>query len=135
MRSPEVCPNCGADVPRNAKSCPECGSDESTGWSDETHDASRRGIMVQLAKIRMRTDFPIERRIAAGDELASDLRIKRDCRQRDDDAGPQLIEVLDDAEAVFVPHCSDGCSHDHVPSLVPPPATTVRGVPTRSPGG
>jgi uncharacterized membrane protein YvbJ len=37
MRSPEVCPNCGADVPRNAKSCPECGSDESTGWSDETH--------------------------------------------------------------------------------------------------
>jgi hypothetical protein len=35
--TPEVCPNCGADVPANAKSCPECGSDESTGWSDETH--------------------------------------------------------------------------------------------------
>lgn len=31
---PETCPNCGADVPRNAKACSECGSDESTGWSD-----------------------------------------------------------------------------------------------------
>jgi uncharacterized membrane protein YvbJ len=37
MRAPEVCPNCGADVPQNAKSCPECGSDESTGWSEDTH--------------------------------------------------------------------------------------------------
>lgn len=35
--TPEVCPNCGADVPPRAKSCPECGSDESTGWSDESH--------------------------------------------------------------------------------------------------
>jgi uncharacterized membrane protein YvbJ len=33
--SPKVCPNCGADVPRDAKACPECGSDEKTGWSDE----------------------------------------------------------------------------------------------------
>jgi hypothetical protein len=32
---PEVCPNCGADVPRNARACPECGSDEQTGWSEE----------------------------------------------------------------------------------------------------
>ena len=32
---PEVCPNCGAEVPRGAKACPECGSDESTGWSDD----------------------------------------------------------------------------------------------------
>jgi zinc ribbon protein len=32
--SPEVCPHCGAEVPRNAKVCPECGSDEQTGWSD-----------------------------------------------------------------------------------------------------
>ena len=37
MPAPETCPNCGADVPRNAKACPECGSDESTGWSDEAH--------------------------------------------------------------------------------------------------
>ena len=30
---PDVCPNCGAEVPRNAKACSECGSDEQTGWS------------------------------------------------------------------------------------------------------
>lgn len=33
----ETCPNCGADLPRNAKACPECGSDENTGWSDEAY--------------------------------------------------------------------------------------------------
>lgn len=30
----DVCPNCGAELPRKAKACPECGSDERTGWSD-----------------------------------------------------------------------------------------------------
>jgi len=40
---PEVCPNCGADLPRNAKVCPECGADETTGWS-ESSDANRLGI-------------------------------------------------------------------------------------------
>lgn len=34
---PEICPNCGAEVPLNAKACPECGSDEKTGWSEEAH--------------------------------------------------------------------------------------------------
>jgi len=34
---PEYCPQCGAEVPHNAKSCPECGSDEETGWSDQAH--------------------------------------------------------------------------------------------------
>jgi uncharacterized membrane protein YvbJ len=34
MPAPEICPNCGAEVPRRARACPECGSDESTGWSD-----------------------------------------------------------------------------------------------------
>lgn len=33
----ENCPNCGADLPRNAKVCHECGSDKNTGWSDEAH--------------------------------------------------------------------------------------------------
>ena len=33
--SPEICPNCGAEVPKNARACPECGSDEQTGWSEE----------------------------------------------------------------------------------------------------
>jgi len=30
---PETCPNCGAEVPPDARACPECGSDEQTGWS------------------------------------------------------------------------------------------------------
>jgi zinc-ribbon domain len=34
---PEICPHCGAEVPRNAKACPECGSDEETGWSEKAH--------------------------------------------------------------------------------------------------
>ncbi len=34
-RSPETCPNCGAEVPPRAKACPECGSDEQTGWSEQ----------------------------------------------------------------------------------------------------
>ncbi len=33
--NPDVCPNCGAEVPPGARACPECGSDEQTGWSDE----------------------------------------------------------------------------------------------------
>lgn len=41
--TPETCPYCGADIPRNAKSCPECGSDEKTGWS-ETGYASKLGL-------------------------------------------------------------------------------------------
>lgn len=34
---PEVCPNCGAEVPPNAKACPECGSDKTTGWSEKAY--------------------------------------------------------------------------------------------------
>lgn len=30
-----ACPNCGADVPRDAMACPECGSDADTGWSQD----------------------------------------------------------------------------------------------------
>ena len=36
----ETCPNCGADVPPNAKACPECGSDDQTGWSEEAYTSS-----------------------------------------------------------------------------------------------
>ena len=36
---PDICPNCGAEVPPNAKACPECGSDEDTGWSEEARVA------------------------------------------------------------------------------------------------
>jgi hypothetical protein len=34
--NPEVCPCCGAEVPRKAKACPQCGADEKTGWSDDS---------------------------------------------------------------------------------------------------
>ncbi len=34
---PEICPNCGADVPRHAKACPECGADETTGCSEKAY--------------------------------------------------------------------------------------------------
>ena len=40
---PDVCPNCGAVVPRNAKACPGCGSDETTGWSASAY-ADNLGI-------------------------------------------------------------------------------------------
>ncbi len=29
------CPNCGGDVPDNARACPHCGSDEETGWNPD----------------------------------------------------------------------------------------------------
>jgi len=41
--TPEICPNCGALVPRRAKACPACGADEKTGWSDSA-EADRLGI-------------------------------------------------------------------------------------------
>lgn len=41
--SPEVCPNCGADIPRQAKACPGCGADETTGWADSAQ-ADHLGI-------------------------------------------------------------------------------------------
>jgi hypothetical protein len=35
--TPDICPNCGAEVPPKAKACPECGADEHTGWSEGAH--------------------------------------------------------------------------------------------------
>jgi hypothetical protein len=35
--TPEVCPNCGAEVPARAKACPACGADEATGWSEDVY--------------------------------------------------------------------------------------------------
>ena len=34
-RTPEVCPVCGENVPRNARACPECGADHNSGWRDD----------------------------------------------------------------------------------------------------
>src|SRR5687767_11732066 len=36
---PDECANCGATIPRHAKSCPECGADERSGWRE--NDATR----------------------------------------------------------------------------------------------
>lgn len=36
---PDECANCGAAIPRDARSCPECGADERTGWRE--NDATR----------------------------------------------------------------------------------------------
>jgi hypothetical protein len=36
---PEICPQCGATVPPQARACPHCGSDEKTGWSEEASTA------------------------------------------------------------------------------------------------
>lgn len=41
--APEICPNCGADVPPKARACPECGADEETGWSERAA-AQRLGL-------------------------------------------------------------------------------------------
>src|ERR1043165_782885 len=34
-KPPDICPNCGAEVPERARACPECGADEKTGWSEK----------------------------------------------------------------------------------------------------
>lgn len=43
MAAPEICPNCGAEVPPKARACPECGADEQTGWSERAA-AQRLGL-------------------------------------------------------------------------------------------
>ena len=43
MSPPEICPNCGAEVPPNARVCPECGADDETGWNDRA-TSERLGI-------------------------------------------------------------------------------------------
>src|SRR5947199_10427615 len=39
-RTPEVCPVCGEDVPRDAPACPQCGADHDSGGKEdaETYD-------------------------------------------------------------------------------------------------
>jgi len=43
VAAPEICPNCGAEVPPKARACPECGADEQTGWSERAA-AQRLGL-------------------------------------------------------------------------------------------
>jgi hypothetical protein len=35
LRTPEICPVCGEDVPRGALACPECGADHNSGWRED----------------------------------------------------------------------------------------------------
>lgn len=41
LKTPEVCPVCGADVPSGALACQECGADHNSGWRQdaETYEA------------------------------------------------------------------------------------------------
>ena len=41
LKTPEVCPVCGEDVPSGALACPECGADHNSGWREyaETYEA------------------------------------------------------------------------------------------------
>ena len=48
-------------------------------WAELTDNASHRDLMIRVAKTWMNTASAIDRRIAAGDELAlPDLRCKLD---------------------------------------------------------
>ena len=35
LKTPEVCPVCGEEVPRGALACPECGADHNSGWRED----------------------------------------------------------------------------------------------------
>jgi hypothetical protein len=37
---PDVCPQCGTEIPAGSLSCPECGSCEKTGWSEQAREQS-----------------------------------------------------------------------------------------------
>ena len=36
-RTPEVCPVCGEEVPRDAVVCSECGADHNSGWREDAN--------------------------------------------------------------------------------------------------
>jgi hypothetical protein len=38
VKTPEICPVCGEDVPTGALACPECGADERSGWREDVAD-------------------------------------------------------------------------------------------------
>ena len=35
LKTPEICPVCGEDVPPRALACPECGADHRSGWRED----------------------------------------------------------------------------------------------------
>ncbi len=44
LKTPEVCPVCGEDVPRRAVACPECGADHNSGWREEADRYDSAGL-------------------------------------------------------------------------------------------
>jgi len=40
-QAPEICTNCGAEIPPRCRACPACGADDQTGWSE---DAQHGGL-------------------------------------------------------------------------------------------
>jgi hypothetical protein len=35
LKTPDVCPVCGEEVPRGVLACPECGADHNSGWRED----------------------------------------------------------------------------------------------------
>lgn len=35
LKTPDVCPVCGEEVPSGALACPECGADHNSGWRQD----------------------------------------------------------------------------------------------------
>jgi hypothetical protein len=35
LPTPEVCPVCGEDLPRDVLACPQCGADHNSGWRED----------------------------------------------------------------------------------------------------
>lgn len=69
MRPPDECPNCGAEVPPNARACPECGSDWETGWSD---DATAQHLGIPGEKFDY--DSFVERELSGKKERGNRLK-------------------------------------------------------------
>jgi ssDNA-binding Zn-finger/Zn-ribbon topoisomerase 1 len=44
LKTPEICPVCGEDVPNGAVACPECGADHNSGWREELESYDATGL-------------------------------------------------------------------------------------------
>lgn len=42
--TPELCPVCGEEVPREAWACPECGADHESGWREDAESTNALGL-------------------------------------------------------------------------------------------
>lgn len=44
LKTPEICPVCGEDVPIGAVACLECGADHNSGWREELESYDATGL-------------------------------------------------------------------------------------------